>query len=330
MTILVTGGGGFLGGAIVRRLVDRGAAVRSFSRGSYPELNRLGVETMAGDLASPEDVSRAVAGTEGVFHVAAKAGVSGSASEYELANVTGTQHVLDACVEHNVPRLVYTSTPSVVHGGGDVAGVNESEPYPDSFSGPYPRTKAIAEKLILAANSSDLATVSIRPHLVWGPGDRQLVPQIIARAKAGRARLVGDGSNLVDSTYIDNAAHAHLLAYDRLEPDNAIAGKAYFIAQGEPMPMRDLLAAMLSTAGLPPLTKSVSESVAVGVGAVFDAVFAAFRIKAEPPITRFLAEQLATAHWYDLSAAKRDLDYEPLVSFAEGLELLRQHAAGST
>lgn len=330
MTVLVTGGGGFLGGAIVRRLLAQGKEVRSFSRGSYPELNQLGVETVTGDLASANDVSRAVAGMAGVFHVAAKAGVAGPAVGYELANVTGTQHVLDACLEYGIPKLVYTSTPSVVHGGGDVAGVDESEPYPDSFSGPYPRTKAVAEQLVLAANSSELATVSIRPHLVWGPGDEQLVPQIIARAKAGRARLIGDGSNLVDSTYIENAAHAHLLAYERLAPNSPVAGQAYFIAQGEPMPMAELLAAMLSTAGLPPLTKSVPESVAIRVGAMFDVVFKALHVTAEPPITRFLAEQLATAHWYDLSAAKRDLDYEPLVSFAEGLELLRQHTARAT
>lgn len=328
MTILVTGGGGFLGGAIVRQLLARGETVRSFSRGAYPELGALGVETMRGDLQSASDVADAVAGTEGVFHVAAKAGVSGRAVEYESANVVGTQHVLDAVRAAGLGRLVYTSTPSVVHGGGDVAGVNEATPYPDTFSGPYPRTKAQAERMVLAANDAKLATVSIRPHLVWGPGDQQLVPQIIERARAGRARLIGDGSNLVDSTFIDNAAHAHLLAYDRLEQGSPVAGSSYFIAQGEPRPMSELLAAMLATAGLPPITKSIPVGVAVTVGRIFDLVYGGLRLRAEPPITQFLAEQLATAHWYDLSAAKRDLGYEPLVSFEEGLELLRRSYAG--
>ena len=324
MTILVTGGGGFLGGAIVRQLLERGETVRSFSRSAYPELSALGVETVQGDLASATDVVGAVEGVEGVFHVAAKAGVSGRADEYESTNVVGTQNVLHAVRAAGISRLVYTSTPSVVHGGGDVAGVDESMPYPETFSGPYPRTKAEAERIVLAANDLELATVSIRPHLVWGPGDQQLVPQIIEWAQAGRARLIGDGSNLVDSTFIDNAAHAHLLAYDRLKLGSAVAGKAYFVAQGEPLPMSELLAAMLSTVGLPPITKSIPVEVAVALGRIFDALYGGLRLRAKPPITQFLAEQLATAHWYDLSAAKHDLGYKPIVSFAEGLDSLRR------
>lgn len=328
MTVLVTGGGGFLGGEIVRMLVQRGESVRSFSRGVYPDLEDLGVECVRGDLAIAGDVAGAVEGATAVFHVAAKAGVSGDEQLYFDANVTGTKNVIAACQSHGVARLVYTSTPSVVHGGGDVEGVDESEPYPVEFSGPYPRTKALAEQMVLAANGDTLATVSIRPHLIWGPGDEQLVPQIIERARAGRARLIGDGQKLVDSTFVTNAALAHLLAYDRLEPHSRVAGKAYFIAQGEPMPMADLLAAMLATAGEPPITKSVPVGLAVRVGSIAETLFRLLRLDSEPPITRFLAEQLATAHWYDLTAAQRDLDYRPQVSFAEGLEKLTAYYAG--
>ena len=206
-----------------------------------------------------------------------------------------------------------------------MAGADESEPYPESFSGPYPRTKALAEQAVLAANGPSMATVAIRPHLIWGPGDRQLVPRIIERARAGRTRLVGDGMKLVDTTFIDNAAESHLLAYDRLARGGVVAGKAYFIAQGEPMPMKDLLAAMLGAAGLPPVTKTVPRSVAVAAGAIFDHTYRMLRIRSEPPITKFLAEQLSTAHWYDLSAARRDLGYRPSVSFAEGLDRLARH-----
>ena len=324
MTVLVTGGSGFLGTAIVRGLLARGATVRSLARGPAPELAALGVEVLRGDVADPGAVSRAVAGCELVFHVAAKAGMWGTYAAYAASNVEGTRHVLDACRRHDVPRLVYTSTPSVVHRGDDIEGGNERLPYATRFDSPYPATKAVAERMVLAASDATLATVALRPHLLWGPGDTQLVPRILDQARRGRLRLVDGGRAVVDATYVDNAADAHLLAADRLHAGSQVAGRAYFIAQGHPLPLRDILGRILAAAGLPPVTASVPFPVAYGVGAAAEASWRLLRRGGEPPMTRFLARQLATSHWFDLSAARRDLGYEPRVSLEEGLARLRR------
>ena len=329
LTILVTGGGGFLGGAIVEQLLEREVLVRSFARSANPDLLARGVEVLQGDIADPDAVSSAVEGAEAVIHVAAKAGFWGSVEEYYRPNVIGTANVIAACRAYGVDRLVYTSTPSVVHAGGDVAGIDESAPYPDSYTSPYPATKAEAERLVLAANGDDLGTVAIRPHLIWGPGDNQLVPRLIERARQGRLRLVGDGANLIDTTFIDNAAHAHVLALDRLAPGSAIAGRAFFIAQGEPKPMKETLNLLLAAAGAPTVDKHISAPTATRLGAVAERVWRVGRLTGEPPLTRFLAEQLATAHWYDLSNAARDLDYTPVVTFDEGLARLAAFYRGS-
>jgi nucleoside-diphosphate-sugar epimerase len=323
--ILVTGGGGFLGGAVVRQLLARGEQVRSLQRSDVPGLRALGVEVVRGDLADAQAVLDAARGCEAIVHVAAKAGVWGSEDSYLRANVLGTQHVLDACRAHGIARLVHTSTPSVIHAGGDVEGVDETAPLATHFATAYPRTKAEAERRVLAANGPELATVVLRPHLIWGPDDPQLTARILARAQAGRLRLVGGGHKLVDSAYIDNAAHAHLLALDRVKPGAACAGKAYFITQGEPMPQRQLIDGILAAAGLPPCTRSVSPRLAYVLGATMELAWHALRREDEPLMTRFLARQLATAHWYDITAARRDLGYAPLVTVAEGLERLREH-----
>ncbi len=322
--ILVTGGSGFVGGAIVRQLVARGDLVRSLQRHAAPGLQALGIQTVCGDLADTETVLQAARGCDAVIHVAAKAGVWGSARDYQLANVRGTRNVLNACKTLGIRKLVYTSTPSVVHSGGDVEGIDEATPIATHFSSPYAQSKADAELLVLQANSPDLATVALRPHLVWGPNDPQLTGRILARAKSGRLRLVGGGKKRIDSTYIDNAALAHVLALDRVRPGAACAGRAYFIAQDEPMPQRDLINGILAAGGLPPCSQSVSPRIAWLLGALLEG-FGHLRQQAhEPMMTRFLAEQLATAHWYDLSAARRDLDYVPQLTVAQGLVRLQQ------
>lgn len=322
MTALVTGGGGFLGGAVVRLLRRRGRTVRSFTRTAYPWLDELAVEQSLGDLSDPAAVERAVAGADVVFHVAAKAGVWGRRADYLATNVTGTANVVAACLKHGVRRLVYTSTPSVVHGGGDLEGADESAPYPPHFLAHYPATKAAAERAVLAANGPELATVALRPHLIYGPGDPHLIPRIIGRARDGRLRRVGTRAVKVDVTYVDNAADAHLLAADRLAAGSAVAGRAYFISDGTPVELWDFVNRVLAEVGVPPVTRAVSAWRARLAGRVLETAYRWLRLSAEPPMTRFLADQLATSHWYDLTAARRDLGYEPKVSTAEGLRRL--------
>lgn len=326
VTALVTGGGGFLGSALVRALRARGQTVRVLGRGAYPELRALGVQVCRGDLADAGTVADAVAGCDPVFHVAAKAGTGVRYADYHRTNVVGTANVVAACRAHGVRRLVHTSTPSVVHAGADLAGADESLPYARSYDAPYAATKAAAERLVLAADGADLATVALRPHLVWGPGDTQLVPRILARARAGRLHLVGDGGALVDTTYVDNAVAAHLLAADRLAPGSPCAGRAYFVSQGDPRPLRDMVDAILAAYGLPPVRASVPYPLALAAGAAAEGVWRALRRADEPPLTRFLVRQLATAHWFDISAARRDLGYQPRVGIEEGLARL---AAGA-
>ena len=323
MKALVTGGGGFLGGAIVCRLVEREWSVRTLQRGRYSKLGELGVEQVRGDIADPDTASEAIEGTDIVFHVAAKVEPWGPYPPFHRTNVIGTENVLSAMRRHGVPRLVYTSTPSVVHSGGDLAGIDESAPYPDEFEAAYPQTKAIAEMAVLAANEDALATVSLRPRLIWGPEDTNLVPQLVARARAGKLRFVGDGSNLVDTTYIDNVVDAHMLAADRLQPGAACAGRAYFISNGEPWPMKKVINGILDAAGLPPEERSVPLGVALVAGAVFEKLFKVFPTEGGPRMTRFVARNFATAHWFDISAAQRDLGYEAKVSIEEGLARLK-------
>lgn len=324
MKALVTGGGGFLGGAVVRLLVERGWIVRSFQRRHAPVLAALGVEQRLGDLADGAAVEAAVAGCEVVFHVAAKAVLWGPPEEFHTANVAGTSNVLEACRRAGVRRLVFTSTPSVVHGGRHLEGIDESAPYAERFESPYPATKAAAERMVLAGNGPALATVALRPHLIWGPADPQLVGRIVARARAGRLWLVGDGSNLVDTTYLDNAAAAHLLACDRLRPDAACAGKAYFITNGEPRPIVEILNRILAAAGEPPLRRRLPYPLALAAAGAVETAYRLLRLDGEPPLTRMLVRHLATAHWYDISAARRDLGYEPAVSLDGGFERLRE------
>lgn len=320
---LVTGGGGFLGGAIVRRLVERGDSVRTLQRGVYGKLDALGVEQIQGDIADPDIVDRAVAGCEIVFHAAAKVDPWGAYGPFHTTNVVGTEQVLEAMRRHGVPKLVFTSTPSVVHRRGDLAGVDESEPYPEHFDAAYPQTKAMAEMAVLAANDESMSTVALRPRLIWGPDDTNLVPQLVERARMGRLRFVGGGLNLVDTTYIDNVVDAHILAAERLSTRSACAGRPYFISNGDPWPLKKIVNGILGAAGMPPEDRTVPLKAALAAGAFFETIERFLPSKNGPPMTRFIARNFAAAHWFDISAARRDLGYEPKVSIADGLEKLR-------
>jgi 2-alkyl-3-oxoalkanoate reductase len=324
MKALVTGGGGFLGSAIVRQLLERGDQVVSFSRGEYPELAALGVEQRRGDLCEARAVAEAASGCDTVFHVAAKAGIWGDYQEYYRANVLGTENVLAACRLHGISRLVYTGSPSVVFDGSDVENGDESLPYPARYKAFYPQTKALAEQAVLAANSDTLATVSLRPHLIWGPGDNHLAPRIVAKGRAGKLRRIGTRLCLVDTVYVDNAALAHLNAADRLTPGAVPAGNAYFITNGEPVPLWDMVNRILAAAGVAPVTRAVSPGFAYAAGAVCELFWGTFRLGGEPPMTRFVARELSTAHWFNPSAARTDLGYQPVVSIDQGLERLKE------
>jgi len=320
--VLVTGGGGFLGRAIVRRLVARDDRVRSFSRSYYPELESIGAEQMQGDIGDATAVAAACQGVETVFHVAAKPGVWGRYETYYRTNVIGTRNVITACKTGGVQRLVYTSSPSVVFDETDMEGVDESVSYPGHYLAHYPKTKAIAEQEVVQTACSKLQTIVLRPHLIWGPEDNHLVPRIIERAK--KLRRVGDGNNRVDTIYIDNAAAAHILAADRLKSNPELSGKIYFISQDDPIPLWDMVDAILQAAGLDPVRGSIPKGAAWLLGSVLELIYRTLNLKGEPQMTRFVAKELATSHWFDISAAKSDLGYRPTVSTREGLRRLSE------
>jgi nucleoside-diphosphate-sugar epimerase len=278
------------------------------------------VEQIQGDLEDIQGLIKACRNVEAVFHVAAKPGIWGSYQSFYTPNVVGTRNVIEACRRNGVQRLIYTSSPSVIFDGKDMQGIDESVPYPETFHAHYPRTKAQAEQTVLDAARSGLPAVALRPHLIWGPGDNHLVPRILARAD--RLRRVGSGANLVDTIYIENAAHAHLLAEAALKDNPSISGKAYFISQDRPIALWEMIDLILAAGGKPPVKKSISPAAAFLAGAVCEGLFKLFQIKKEPPMTRFVARELATSHWFNIEAAKRDLGYQPLVSMQEGLRRL--------
>lgn len=321
MNVLVTGGGGFLGQAVVRQLLEKGHSVRVFNRSSYPVLEALGVDCQRGDLADAEAIDRAVAGCDAVIHVAARAGPGLYAPDFERPNVVGTGNVLEACRNHGVRALVHTSSPSVVHGGGDIEGGDERLPYPEHFHAPYPETKARAEQMVLAANGRDFRTCALRPHLIWGPGDNQLLPRLIEKNRAGRLRLPAPDKK-IDTVYIDNAAEAHVLALEDLLGPGRAAGRAYFISNAEPMATGEIIAALLEGAGEVPRIRTINPRLAMAVAALVEGLWRLTRRRSDPPLSRFVVDHLSTAHWYDLSAARRDLGYRPRVSIAEGLKRL--------
>ena len=326
--VLVTGGGGFLGYAISKLLSERGDRVTSFSRRFYPELEPFNAEQIRGDISDIKAVENACKGKEIVFHTAAKPGVWGDYIEYYRTNVEGTINVIEGCRRHDVSCMIHTSSPSVVFDGNDMEGADESVPYPGVFHAHYPKTKAIAEQHVLKASLSGLKTIILRPHLIWGPRDNHLVPRIIKRSK--RLRIVGNGKNMVDTIYIDNAAYAHILAADSLKKNNALSGKIYFISQGKPVPLWEMVNNILRAGGLPPVTRTIDPRVAALVGAFLESLYGLLHIRSEPPMTKFVAKELATSHWFDITAAKRDLGYAPTVSTEEGLKRLEEWLKNTT
>ncbi len=320
MNALVTGGGGFLGKAIVTRLVADGHAVTVLARGAYPALEALGARLARVDLADADGVRRAAEGCDTIFHVAAKAGVWGRPAEFEATNVVGTRNVVAAARAAGVRRLVFTSSPSVVFDGADHIDAGPNLPYPSRYEAHYPRTKAEAERLALAADGPELAVVALRPHLIWGPEDPHLLPRIFARARAGRLLGVGDGTNRVSVTYIDNAAAAHLQAAEALRPGGPVAGRAFFVNDPTPVVLWPWLDGLLGRLGLPRARGRVPLRVARALGGLCEALWTAFPLPGEPPMTRFVATQLATSHTYDVRPAVAAFGYAPPVGPDDAME----------
>ncbi|MBC7661966.1 MAG: NAD-dependent epimerase/dehydratase family protein [Chitinophagaceae bacterium] len=324
MTIMVTGGGGFLGFALLKALKAEGHKLKTINRGFYPELETLGIEVLRGDLADYATVRAALEGVDTLFHVAAKPGVWGPYAGYFDANIKATLNILKVCRELGIKKLIYTSSPSVTFGGFDQENVDESTPYPPQFMAAYPETKAKAEQLVLEANDDDLATVSLRPHLIWGPGDRHLLPRIIDKASKRRLRFIGKPGKKVDAVYIDNAVEAHLCALKRLEIGSVISGKVYFIGNNEPMPMDVIINSILEAASLPQVTKRLSFRFAWTIATLLETFYTLFHIESEPPLTRFMVAQLNTAHWYNPKASQEELGFYPKVTMSEGFARLKQ------
>lgn len=323
MKILVTGGGGFLGSQLCRQLRLRGHDVVSIARHRYPALEQIEVKQIVGDISALDPMLVASKGCDVVIHTAAKAGIWGSLAEYTSTNIAGTMAVLGACEMNGVGKLIHTSTPSVVHTGKDIEGANETLPYASQFRAHYPATKAAAEAQVLAANGPNFATVVLRPHLIWGPGDNHLLPRLVARARAGKLRFVGP-SKKIDTVYIDNAVQAHLDALDHLDVGSTCAGKAYFISQGQPIALDEMINRLLKATGLPAEHRHISVKTAMAVGFLYEQWYRLTNNRNEPPMTRFLAEQLSTAHWFNISAARRDLGYQAKTSLTEGMVRLSE------
>jgi len=320
---LVTGAGGFLGLYVVKKLVERGDGVRALCRCRSPRLDALGVETVVADLRDRRAVGEACRGADAVFHIGGVEGVAGPWRHYFENNTLGARNVVEGCLAHGVGRLVYTSSPSVTFDGRSQEGIDESTPYPKRWLCHYAHSKALAEQHVLAANGTNgLLTCALRPHLIWGPGDRHLVPVVIDQARRGRLRRVGDGTNLIDTIYVENAADAHLLAADALQAGSPVAGRAYFISQGEPVNCWRWIDELLAIAGLPPVTKTLSLPAAWTLGVLSDAIYWLLRLQGQPLMSRFLARQLSASHYFNISRARRDFGYHPTISMAEGMQRL--------
>lgn len=353
--VFVTGASGFIGGQLARRLLADGRRVRVLARQPLPELEALGAEVVPGDLHDRHALERGCRSAETVFHVAGRVGVWGPPEDFFRVNVEGTRNLLAACREAKVPRLVYTSSPSVVYNGGDLRNVNESAPLCTQAPCAYPTSKAAAEREVLAAHGPELATIALRPHLVWGPGDKNVVPRVVTLARAGKLKIIGPGRNKVDITHISNVVDAHLLAEGALlqchllgdiattDPSRerhplgdiptrvgGAGGRAYFITNGEPVVLWDWINEILRGVGVPEITAHVPLPVAYAAGGVLETVWRLFGRAGEPPMTRFVAKEMATDHWFDITAARRDLGYHPLVTVAQGTaELITHYKAGN-
>ncbi len=330
MNALVTGGGGFVGSALCRRLRTLGHDVTALGRRPSAGLEAEGFRTVIQDLTAPDaaaGLAGLFAGVDCVFHTAAHVKMWGPREAFVRGNITATQNVIAACRAAGVAKLVFTSSPSVVATDHDLRGIDESQPYPARYTAIYPETKAAAERAVLAAHGPDLRTIALRPHLIFGPGDTNLVPTILKRARAGRLTQVGDGTNLVDLTFIDDCVAAHLLAAAALDERPTAGGRAYFVSQGTPVPLWEWIGRVLTLHDLPPVRRRISAGTAQRLATVAEWVWKTCGLTSDPPLTRFLAEEMATDHYFDIGAARRELGYRPSCSVWEATKRSFGHPA---
>jgi nucleoside-diphosphate-sugar epimerase len=325
MNVLVTGGGGFMGMALIKRLIKEGHKVTSFSRREYPLHWALGISSIQADIRDYDAVEKACEDRDVVFHIAAKVGIWGEYDSYYSINVTGTRNVIEACRKQGVGRVVFTSSSSVVFDGSDLYGIDETYPYPAKYHSHYSATKAMAEQLIIESNSVSLKTISLRPHLVWGPYDAHLIPGILKRASSGKLRRIGDKEHFIDTTYIDNMVDALLLAAESLQTEPEAAGRNFFITNGEPARVWDFVNSIIQIAGHEPVQKKIPEKVAMFAAGTSEFFHKTFRVKSEPFMTRFAIKEICTNHWFDISSARDILGYNPAVSYAEGFKNLKDY-----
>jgi nucleoside-diphosphate-sugar epimerase len=323
LKVLVTGGGGFLGSSVCRQLTGKDHEVIAFQRSAADHLAAEEIHVVRGDITDISDILLVAEGCDAVIHTAGKAGVWGDPAEFQRINVEGTANVIRACREQKIPFLVHTSSPSVVHSGGDIEGADESLPIADHFTAPYPATKALAEKMVIASNKDGLQTVALRPHLIWGPGDPHILPRLAAKVKRGRLALPGP-HKVIDTIYIENAAQAHVMALEELTGTAKCAGKAYFVTNNEPLPQGEIIQRLLAAIGIEVEIRALPTGLAMTAGAICEYSWRFLPLAGEPPVTRFAVEQLGTAHWFDTSAAERDFGYRPKFLIEEGLAELKR------
>ncbi|MCF6226317.1 MAG: NAD-dependent epimerase/dehydratase family protein [Xanthomonadales bacterium] len=322
MKVLVTGGGGFLGSAICRQLLKIGVAVVAYQRRPADDLRAAGADVVQGDITDLSQLIGAAQGCDAVIHTAGKAGIWGDPAEYHKINVLGTQNVIRLCRQLSIPNLVHTSSPSVVHSGGDIENGDESIPLAKHFLSAYPKSKAEAEKIVLAENGNGLQAVALRPHLIWGPDDPHILPRLMKKVRRGKLSLPAP-EKIIDTIFVENAAQAHVMALQELQGQANCAGKPYFITNNEPLPQGEIIQSLLAAVGIKAEIRAVPASLARVAGAVCEQTWRLLSLSGEPPLTRFSVEQLSTAHWFDTSAAARDFGYQPKISIANGLIKLK-------
>lgn len=320
-TILVTGGGGFVGKSLIKKLLNKGYQVKSLSRNFYEELATLSVTCYQGDIGGEfEKINLFFKNVDAVFHVASKVDMWGKYDDFFKTNVIGTRNIIKACKENNIKYLIYTSSPSVIANNDGLKEVDASFPYPKKYDAFYPETKAMAEKeIIKEGKKGEIFTLVLRPHLIWGPNDTNLIPTILDKAKNGKLKQIGDGKNIVDCSYIEDCTDAHILALEALEKNPSLSSNVYFVTQDEHIKLWDFINSILVAKKLPPIEKKVSKKLALSIARVLE--FTSKMIPSFKPLfTKFLITEMTTDHYFNIEKTKKDLGYSPKYSIKEGLK----------